>query len=115
MYTFTLNFINFRIRREVARANVHFERVPDRYLADAWYTYDDETCEYNCMIAEYLYWSLTSLLGGQDLPRRLDEIEREWRLNTPEKVRSGDPDIYTLLSDPEYKFPTRLPDGRYQP
>jgi hypothetical protein len=26
----------------------------------------------------------------------------------------GDPDIYNLLTEPEYKFPTILPDGNYQ-
>ncbi|MGI9444401.1 MAG: hypothetical protein ACR2N1_18155, partial [Rubripirellula sp.] len=66
-------------------------------------------------ITEYIYWGITSLLGAQDFPNRLEEISEEWRWNTPAKVKSGDPDLYALLSDPKYSFPTRLPDGKYKP
>jgi len=92
----------------------HFEDVPASYPAGAWYTYDDETCDYACMISEYIYWALTSNLGGQNFPGRYEEIGHEWKLNTPEKLRQGDPAIYELLTDPEYHFPTHLPDGNYQ-
>ena len=93
----------------------HFERVPNSYLPEAWFTYDDKTCDYACMISEYHYWALTSLLGGQDYPGRGEEIGQEWQLNTPEKLQSGDPAIYALLTDPQYHFPTTLPDGNYSP
>ncbi len=93
----------------------YFEDVPSSYPAGAWYTYDDQTCDYACMISEYHYWALTSLLGGQDLPGRGEEIGHEWRLNTPEKLREGDPAIYDLLTDPQYSHPSVLPDGNYNP
>jgi hypothetical protein len=64
------------------------------------------------MNTEYFYWALTSILGGQE--DRLYEIGHEWKLNTKEKVMETDPDIYNLLTDPQYKFPTILPDGNYQ-
>jgi hypothetical protein len=99
---------------DIARGG-QFIDIPSQYPTDAWYTYDDETCEYNCMVSEYIYWALTSLLGGQDFPGRLDEIEHEWRFNTPEKIRTGDVAIVELLLNPEYGFPERLPDGTYQP
>ena len=92
-----------------------FMQVPASYPSGAWYTYDDETCEYNCMVAEYVYWSLTSVLGAQDFPGRFEQINHEWKLNTADKVRNGDPAIYEMLTDPEYKFPTQLPDGHYRP
>ena len=92
----------------------HFEEVPEQYPEDAWYSYDDETCDYDCMNSEYIYWALTSILGAQDYPGRLDEIGREWRLNTREKVKEGDPDVYAILTNPEYKLPTVLPDGKYK-
>lgn len=98
---------------DIARGGF-FERVPNRYPDDAWYTYYDRTCDYPCQITEYIYWSLTSLLGAQDFPGRLEEIEEEWRLNTPELVESQDPAIYDLLTDPIYAFPTTLPDGNYE-
>lgn len=93
----------------------HFNKVPAAYPRKAWYTYYDRTCDYRCQITEYIYWGITSLLGAQDFPNRLEEISEEWRWNTPAKVKSGDPDLYALLSDPKYSFPTRLPDGKYKP
>jgi len=92
----------------------HFEDVPDKYPEEAWYTYYDETCRYGCQINEYVYWALTSILGAQDIPGRLEQIGEEWPLNTREKLKEGDPAIYALLTDSKYKFPTVLPDGDYR-
>ena len=92
----------------------HFRRVPRRYPAVAWYTYDDRSCDYGCQVTEYIYWGLTSLLGAQDYPGRGRDIGEEWRLNTQEKVRQGDPALYRLLTDPKYRFPAILPDGKYR-
>ena len=92
-----------------------FRSVPDAYPVDAWFTYDDESCEYECQVTEYVYWALTSLLGAQAYAGRQDEIEHEWKLNTPQSLRVGDPHVYRLLSDPRYRLPTTLPDGEYVP
>jgi len=92
----------------------HFEQIPDRYPEGSWYNYYDESCGYGCQIDEYIYWALTSILGGQNLSGRADSVNREWSLNTKEKVRERDPAIYALLTDPQYKFPTVLPDGNYR-
>ena len=83
------------------------------YSPSAWYTYDDDTCSYRCMATEYLYWAMTSILGGQAGNQRLDEISQEWSLNTESKVASGAPAIYNLLTDSGYALPTQLPDGNY--
>ena len=87
---------------------------PDEYPEGAWYTYDDETCDYGCMAAEYIYWVYTSFIGAQDLPGRLDQIGHEWPLNTREKVQEGEPVLFEVLSRPEYKIPTVIPDGNYE-
>jgi len=92
----------------------YFKNVPNSYPSIAWYTYDDKTCNYSCQITEYTYWALTSILGAQEFPGRLEEIQHEWRLNTKEKVKNRDQLVYSLLTDPEFKFPTNLPDGRYR-
>lgn len=99
---------------DVARGG-HFTEVPSTYPSGAWYTYDDTTCEYNCQATEYIYWALTSILGAQDFPGRLNQIDNEWRLNTPALVQSGDPTVFQLLTDPQYHLPNQLPDGNYNP
>ena len=88
----------------------HFINIP--YPIEAWYTYDDRTCEYECMAGEYIYWALTSMLGAQE--NRLQEISQEWDLNSNELVKKTDKAIYSLLSNPEYSFPQSLPDGTYR-
>ncbi|MEC9091383.1 MAG: hypothetical protein VX438_01670 [Planctomycetota bacterium] len=92
-----------------------FFRVPRVYPRQAWYTYDDRSCDYECQATEYFYWGLTSLLGAQDYQGRFQEIRHEWRLNTPEKIKQGDQNLYRLLTHPDYRLPTRLPDGNYRP
>ena len=93
----------------------YFRRVPRSYPAGAWYTYDDRSCDYGCQITEYTYWGLTSILGAQDYPGRGRDIGEEWRLNTRDKVKQRDPTLYRLLTDPRYRFPSILPDGKYRP
>ena len=97
---------------DIARGGA-FDGPPDEYPEGAWYTYDDETCDYGCMASEYIYWVYTSFIGAQDLPGRLDQIGHEWPLNTPEKVKEGEPVLYEILSDPEYRIPMVIPDGTY--
>ena len=91
-----------------------FLRVPRRYPAKAWYTYDDRSCDYGCQTQEYIYWGMTSLLGAQSAEWRFRDIRQEWRLNTPKKFRAGDPMLYRLLTDSRYRFPKKLPDGKYR-
>ena len=96
---------------DIARGG-QFMTIPNPYPADAWYTYDDTTCDYaSCQTIEYLYWALTSMLGAQE--NRLNEIGQEWKLNTRSKVENTDTAIFSLLTDPQYKMPTVLPDGTY--
>ncbi len=97
---------------DIARGG-QFLTVPSSYPATAWYSYDDETCEYaDCQTIEYLYWALTSMLGGQET--RIDEIGHEWKLNTKELVQETDTAIFNLLTNPTYQMPTVLPDGSYR-
>ena len=96
---------------DIARGG-KFNTIPDSYPENSWYTYDDETCKYNCMAAEYIYWAMTSILGAQE--NRLLEISQEWDLNKKILVQNIDTTIYLLLTDPKYKFPTVLPDGKYK-
>jgi hypothetical protein len=99
---------------DVARGG-HFERVPAAYPAEAWYSYDDRTCNYECMATEYFYWAHTTLLAAQGDPNRCAEIADEWRPCTPEDLAEIDPLVTALLRDPELGLPTVLPDGDYRP
>ena len=99
---------------DIARGG-RFDEPPNSYPPGAWYTYDDATCKYSCNATEYFYWGLTSILGAQDYPGRLSQISKEWNLNTREKVQETDKALFPLLTDPQYKLPMQLPDGRYRP
>ena len=66
------------------------------------------------MVTEYVYWALTSILRTQDFPARGEELEVEWELNTRKPVRIRDAEVYRLLTDPQYKFPTKAPDRNYK-
>lgn len=96
---------------DIARGG-QFTSIPNTYPTEAWYHYDDATCDYSCMNTEYIYWALTSMLGAQE--NRLEEIEHEWELNTRNLVETTDVAVFNLLTNPEYKFPTILPDGTYK-
>ena len=91
----------------------YFRNVPRSYPPGAWYTYDDRTCTYACQVTEYIYWALTSLLGGQDFPGRREDIGHEWKLNTAQSLIAGDRAVVRLLTNPAYHLPLRLPDGNY--
>ena len=93
----------------------HFTRVPRRYPKRSWFHYDDRTCDYACQMTEYFYWCLTSILGAQAAPWRQREVADEWELPTRQLVRQRDPMIFQLLTNPKFRFPTRLPDGKYEP
>jgi hypothetical protein len=98
---------------EAARGG-YFEEVPEKYPEGAWHTYYAKSCHYECQISEYIHWGLTSILGGHE--RYWKELggKDQWDLRTREKVKSGDPTLYALLTDPQYRLPTVLPDGKYR-
>lgn len=81
------------------------------YPNDAWYTYTDTTCSYDCMVTEYIYWAITSVLGAQS--NRCNAIAEEWSLCTESQVESQDNAVYRLLGDTSFALPTRIPKGDY--
>lgn len=98
---------------EAARGG-YFEEVPEKYPEGAWHTYYDESCRYECHMSEYLHWGLTSILGAHERYWKKLGGKDQWDLRTKEKVESGDPTLYALLTNPRYKLPTVLPDGKYR-
>ena len=96
---------------DIARGG-KFTEIPAPYPTEAWYTYADQTCDYNCMAGEYVYWAMSSILGAQE--NRLGDIQEEWRLHTKALVAEKDKAVYKILTDSQYKLPTVLPDGTYR-
>ena len=97
---------------DVARGG-RFFKIPSIYPANAWFSYYDSTCDYEtCQTIEYLYWALTSILGAHE--NRLNEIGKEWKLNTADLLENTDNEIFELLTNPIYNLPTILPDGSYK-
>lgn len=96
---------------DIARGG-QFKRIPKNYPDNAWYSYDDSTCDYECMATEYIYWGMSSKLGAQ--ANRANEIANEWRLHTKALFESNDKALNALLDNPKYKFPKVLPDGIYK-
>ncbi len=93
----------------------HFVAIPGTYPESAWYHYNDETCEYNCMATEYFYWGLTSMLGIQNYGERCDWIAEEWEACTATEFEIMDTALFNLFSEPLYNIPTSAPDGNYCP
>ena len=99
---------------DIARDSTdHNDGVPaSGYGPNAWFHYNDPTCEYGgCQITEYCYWAITSLVGIQK--DRCDQIGHEWELCTPELMQK-DKAFLALYNNPEYKFPKNMPDGSYR-
>ena len=90
---------------DIARGGF-FKITPKVYPENSWYHYYDKSCDYSCMITEYFYWSLTSLLGAQI--NRYDKISEEWELNTPKKMEK-DKLMMKILQDEKFQIPKRLP------
>jgi len=81
---------------DIARGG-YFDAVPISYPPGAIYHYDDKTCEYDCMGTEFMYWGITSLLGGQD--QRANMNMQEWEASTAAKLKKKLPGMHKLLTN----------------
>lgn len=80
----------------------YFKDAQRSYPSGAYYTYDDKSCTYACQITEFTYWAITSMRGQQS--NRGGAINKEWKLNTPEKVKLSAPKLEALLTQEEYQI-----------
>ena len=99
---------------DVARGG-QFMSVPPNYPDEAWYHYDDETCDYQCMAIEYIYWAQVSNMGILDDRATCAGIADEWEPCARTLLESMDELIFELVTDPVYKLPQQAPDGKYAP
>ena len=99
---------------DVARGG-QFISVPNNYPSSAWYHYDDQTCDYECMAIEYIYWAQVSNMGILDDAQTASGIANEWEPYNATLLQSMDVLMYALITDPQYKLPQLAPDGNYCP
>ncbi len=99
---------------DVARGG-QFLSIPNSYPSSAWYHYDDWTCDYECMMIEYMYWAQVSNMGILDNPQTAAGIANEWEAYNATLLQSMDVLMYDLITDPQYKLPQLAPDGNYCP
>ncbi|HIG33032.1 MAG TPA: hypothetical protein EYQ09_06335 [Flavobacteriales bacterium] len=85
------------------------------YPSSAWYHYDDYTCDYECMIIEYMYWAIVSYMGILNDSQTAAGIANEWEPYNATLLQSMDVLMYALITDPAYKLPLLAPDGNYCP
>ena len=99
---------------DVARGG-QFMTIPNPYPASAWYHYDDNTCDYECMAIEYIYWALVSNMEILDDPQTASGIANEWEPYNATLLQSMDTLMYALITNEQYKLPQIAPDGNYCP
>ena len=114
--TFSLlpNSSSLSTAMDVARGG-QFLNVPNPYPINAWYHYDDHTCDYECMAIEYMYWAIVSNMGILDDPQTASGISNEWEPYNATLLQSMDTLMYNLITNPQYKLPQLAPDGNYCP
>ena len=99
---------------DVARGG-QFVSHPSNYPEEAWYHYDDSTCDYECMAIEYLYWAQVSNMGILNDTQTCDGIANEWKPCSRDLLESMDVLVYALITDPQYHLPQIAPNGNYAP
>lgn len=98
------------ILMDAARGD-YYETIPAEYPASAWFHEYDATCDYACQVREYIYWSLSSILGVQ--AERQSQIRDTWELYTEAEVKATQPLAHAFFTDAQYNLPTRAPTGNY--
>jgi len=92
-----------------------FISTPNQYPEEAWYHYDDYTCDYECMGMEYLYWCIVTDMGILNDLQTCNGIDNEWEPCSPELFEATDTTMFAVVNDPQYKLPQLAPDGNYCP
>ena len=99
---------------DIARGG-QFLSVPATYPDEAWYHYDDETCDYQCMAIEYIYWAQVTNMDLLADAATCEGIAHEWEPCSKTLLQKMDKLIFELVTDPAYKLPQRAPNGDYEP
>ena len=99
---------------DVARGG-QFITMPSSYPDEAWYHYDDWTCDYECMAMEYLYWCIVTNMDLLSDSQTCQGIANEWEPCTPQLFQETDILMHELVTDIQNLLPQNAPDGNYCP
>jgi hypothetical protein len=99
---------------DIARGG-QFLSIPNNYPEEAWYHYDDWTCDYECMAMEYLYWCIVTNMELLDNNMICNGISDEWELCSQDDFQNTDVLMYNIITNPDLKIPQLAPDGNYCP
>ena len=89
-----------------------FLEIPDSYSADAWYMNPTTSCEYDCQVSEYLYWTVSSWVGAN--VGMWEDIKYQWTAYTRDLMKSMDTRMTAIIQDTStYRMPTVSPLGKY--
>jgi len=99
---------------DIARGG-RFEDIPSKYPNSAWYAYDDETCDYGCQAAEYIWWGYCAFSGVCGGRSGSSSYENEFKYLAKRQFISRDFKLSKLFQDSGsiYKLPTKPVDGKY--
>ncbi|MBL7013499.1 MAG: T9SS type A sorting domain-containing protein [Candidatus Marinimicrobia bacterium] len=114
LYALSPNSSELTDAMDVARGG-QFMSIPNPYPDEAWYHYDDWTCDYECMAMEYLYWCIVTNMGILADTETCNGIGNEWEPCTPALFESTDTLMFNLVTNIENKLPQLAPDGNYCP
>ena len=114
LYALEPNSSNLSDAMDMARGG-QFINLPDPYPEEAWYHYDDSTCDYGCMAMEYLYWGIVTNMDILSDSQTCFGIANEWEPCTPELFESTDTLMFNLITDEVNMLPQLAPDGNYCP
>ena len=113
-FSLTPNSSLMSIAMDSARGG-QFITTPNPYPSSAWYHYDDWTCDYECMMIEYMYWAIVSYMGILNDSQTAAGIANEWEPYNATLLQSTDLLMYALITNPTYKLPLLAPNGNYCP
>ena len=99
---------------DIARGG-RFEDIPTEYPNSAWYTYNDQTCDYKCQATEYIWWGYCAFSGVCSGRSGSSSFENEFTFLDKSRFISGDLKLTKLIEDYAtiYKLPTKPVDGKY--
>ena len=89
-----------------------FLEIPEQYPGEAWYTNPTTSCEYECQVSEYLYWTVSSWVGAN--VGLWEDIKYQWRAYTRGLLQSMDTQMTAIIQDTSsYTLPSVSPTGYY--